>query len=164
MTEEYKSKGFRCDREGIHRLIEQLEQDAKKKGNYIIFNTKEDDEYAPVDIAITAYTLQGECIAKYAIEFKERPDTSHTQCTDWIVEDKKEKALIEAEKEGYIPLYAYLWSDSYYALWDINKWDKSEPRLVYKKRHTMGNYNESKQAHYNCFVTLKSAVKQGYLS
>ena len=164
MTEEYKRKAFRCDRDGIHKLTEQLEKDAKKKGNYIIFNTRKNDEYSHIDITATAYTYTGECIAKYAIEFKERPDTAHTDCSDWMVEDDKEMYLKEAETEGYIPLFAYLWKDNYYALWNINKWDKSKPRKVYKKRHTMGNYNECKDAYYNCFVTLNSAVKQGYLN
>ena len=33
-----------------------------------------------------------------------------------------------------------------------------------KKRHTMGNYNERKKVYMNSFVTLSSAIKQGYLN
>ena len=81
-----------------------------------------------------------------------------------IITQINTQLLKEAEKQGYTPLYSYLWSDNYYALWNINSWDKSEPRPISKKRHTMGNYNESKKVYMNSFVTLSSAIKQGYLN
>lgn len=164
MTADYIKAGFQCDKPGKVRLVRQLQADAARKGNYLKIDLQENDDTAHIDIFITAYTKEGREIATYAIEFKERPDTAHTDCFDWVVEDRKEYWLKQAEKQGYTPLYSYLWSDDYYALWNINTWDKSEPRPISKKRHTMGNYNESKKEYMNSFVTLSSAIKQGYLN
>lgn len=164
MTADYIKAGFECDKPGKVKLVKQLQVEAAKKGNYLKIDLQENDDTAHIDIYITAYTKEGREIATYAIEFKERPDTAHTDCFDWMVEDGKEYWLKQAEKQGYIPLYSYLWSDNYYALWNINTWDKSAPRPISKKRHTMGNYNENKKVYMNSFVTLSSAIKQGYLN
>lgn len=164
MTEEYKRAGFECDRPGKERLVKQLQEDAQRKGNYLRVDLQEDNDTAHIDIYLTAYTKEGREIATYAIEFKERPDTAHTDCKDWIVESGKEYWLRQAEKKGYTPLYAYLWGDNYYAIWNINTWDKSAPRTILKKKHTMGNYNEDKTEYQISFVTTASAIKKGYLN
>lgn len=164
MTQEYINAGFSCDKPGIHRLCRTLEQDATRKGNHIKFDIQEEDQFAGLDCYFTAYTKDGEEIARYAMEYKGRQDTAHTQCPDWIMEPGKVKKLQKAEEDGYVPLYSYTWSDDYYALWNINKWDWHKIGTFWVKPHTMGYNGEEKRQYDKYGVTLSSAIKQGYLS
>lgn len=164
MTEEYIKAGYNCDKPGIHRLCGTLGQEAEKKGNYLRFDIQEEDQFAGLDCYFTAYTRNGEEIARYAMEYKGRQDTAHTQCPDWFMEPGKISKLKKAEEEGYIPLYAYSWSDDYYALWNINAWDYHQIGTFNVKPHTMGYKGEGKRPYVKYGVTLSSALKQGYLN
>ena len=164
MTEAYRRAGFECDKEGKRRLANKLQEDANKKGNYLKIDLQEDEQYAGIDIYFTAYTTSGEEIARYAMEYKGRQDTAHTQCPDWIMEPDKIKKLQDAEKEGYVPLYSYTWSDNYYALWNINNWDYHKIGTFWVKPHTMGYNGEAKRQYDKYGVTLSSAIKQGYIN
>lgn len=166
MTEEYINAGFRCDKPGIRKLMYNLEEEAFENKQLLNIEIEEKDQYAGIDVHFTAYTWDGQVVAKYSMECKERPDTGHTDKPDWVIETKKVNDLRNDEKNGYIPRYAYIWKDGYYAIWDINTWDLSEPRPFYKKKHTMGERAkyEKKTLHYNPFVTISSSIKQGYLN
>ena len=164
MTAEYIAAGFKCDKPGIRKLMYKLECEAFENKQLLNIEIQESDEYEGLDIYFTAYTWDGKAIAKYVIECKERPDTAHTVCDYWFMEVKKVGKLKNAEKLGYVPLYAYIWGDNYYAIWDINNWDFHKLGEYNVKPHTMGYEWESKKTFIKYGASLNTAIEQGYLS
>lgn len=164
MTQEYIEAGFTCDKPGIRRLMYKLEEEAFQNKQLLNVEIQEKDTYAGLDIYYTSYTWDGKVIAKYVIECKERPDTGHTDCNDWFMEPGKVKKLKKAEALGYIPRYAYIWGDNYYAIWDINNWDYHKLGDFQVKPHTMGYEWETKKAYTKYGASISTAIEQGYLN
>lgn len=163
MTKEYIEAGFDCDRPAKLLVENTLTDLYRNRGLDLVVDRQENNSQAPIDLFLTAITKLGEYRSKAAIELKERPDTSHTQCEDWIVEPGKIRKLKAVERQGYKPLYCYLWSDGYMALWDINNWDYHFIGTFNIKPHTMGYAGEEKKTYDKYGVTLKSAIWQGYV-
>ena len=165
MTREYIDRGFCCDWDGKHKAVNAFGEIYHKKGYLLYVDLQDKDPFAPIDFYLTAVSESNVENQRYAaVEFKERPDTAHTDCPDWIVELRKVKKLQEAAEKGYTPLYCYLWGDGYMAVWNINTWDIHKIGNLKVKPHTMGYEGEPKRLFEKWGVTLSSAVWQGYIS
>lgn len=164
MTEEYKSKGFCCDQDAKHRFIHCMGSLYHSKGKDLYVDLQDKNPFAYIDLYLTAVSQSNVDEQSFAaVELKERPDTAHTQCEDWIVELPKIKKLQEAAEKGYTPLYCYIWGDSYMAIWDIRHWDLHKIGNFNIKPHTMQYEGEPKKLFEKWGVTLKTAVWQGYI-
>lgn len=165
MTEEYKKKGFKCDWDGKHKLTHFISNLCNERDKDLYVDYQNNNIYAPIDLYYTTVTRSDiEKQKFFAIELKERPDSSHTQVAEWIIELHKVKALKDAVKKGYNAYYAYLWGDGYFALWDINKWDLHKIGNFMIKPHTMNSEGEPKKLFEKWGVTLNTAIMQGYLN
>ena len=147
--------GFDGDREAKKIVVDTLRKEYEKRGYKLIADIQEDDDYAGLDIYLTAITQ--ERTAKAVIELKERGESAHTDCRLWIVEPDKERKLEEARKQGYKPLYCYLWNDGVMAIWDIDTWDKEYIGKLPVKRHTNGYTWEKKELVDKWGVTISTA-------
>ncbi len=152
--------GFRCDRKSKYIIGKRIEDIYQKSNLNVVIDYQEDNDKAGIDLYLTAYTADNKEVQKLAVEIKERPTTAHTQCTDWILEEKKLNKLKDAEKEGYKGIFAYLWSDNYYALWVIDDIHTTKGTLNVAK--TTQGYNNTKYNMTKTFATLDQAKYQGY--
>lgn len=143
------SKGFRCDEDSKKKFEGFLRDIFKRVEIYTPTG-----ETAPLDMYMTAYTIDWQVWATYAFELKERssmyPSTRYggEGQEGWIIERGKLKNLEKAKEEKYRPIYANIFPDGKIAIWNVSKVAYREGTERAYRKHTVDNaggaYNEAK--------------------